>query len=127
MNLWAAGAWGLAGALCVEAWELYRGIRHSPEWDWRAPIPQGLAAYLFSVAIRMLMGAVVAGAAAASDQVSGALAAVGLGIAAPLVIEKFAREVPLDGATGVDHHTALAAPETRPVEPSRTLPSPGAE
>ncbi|SEU47112.1 hypothetical protein [Nonomuraea wenchangensis] len=88
--LWAA-FWGLAGGLCVEALELHARIRRARKWSWRRPIPQGRAAYWTSVAIRAGVGAVLAAAAAASGQVTGAFGALGLGVAAPLVVEKFAR------------------------------------
>ena len=107
MDVWAAAAWGLAGGLCVEGLELYANIRHTPDWTWRTPIPQGLAAYVLSVLIRVVLGAVVTGATAGSHQVSGPLAAFGLGVAAPLVIEKLARAVPL-GSESLDAQTTQA-------------------
>ncbi|WP_336210222.1 hypothetical protein [Nonomuraea sp. LPB2021202275-12-8] len=88
--VWAA-LWGLAGGLCVEALELYARIKRSRSWSWRRPIPQGRAAYWTSVAIRAGVGALIAAAAAASGQVTGAFGALGLGVAAPLVVEKFTR------------------------------------
>jgi hypothetical protein len=87
LAVWAAALWGLAGGLCVEALELYARIKRAREWSWSKPIPQGRAAYWTSVVIRAGVGALLAAAAAASDQVSGAFAALGLGVAAPLVVE----------------------------------------
>lgn len=95
MNLWAAAGWGLAGGLCVEAVALYAVIRNSSKWSWRRPIPQGAVAYLISVAARAGAGAGLAAAAAGSGQVVGTFAAFGLGVAAPLVVEKLARAIPL--------------------------------
>ena len=83
--------------MCVEGLELYATIHRTPEWHWRKPIPQGLAAFTMSVLIRVLVGAAVAAAAAGSGQVSGSLAAFGLGVAAPLIIEKLTRYIPLTG------------------------------
>ena len=95
MTVWGAACWGLVGGVVVEALALYSLIRMSRHWSWRKPIPQGLAAYLISVVVRAGAGAGVAAAAAGSGQVSGTFAAFGLGIAAPLVVEKLARLVPL--------------------------------
>jgi hypothetical protein len=97
MSAWGAAVWGLAGGLCVEALALYSMIRKSRLWSWRKPIPQGLAAYLISVVLRAGAGAALAGAAAGSGQVSGSFAAFALGVAAPLVVEKLSRAVPLSG------------------------------
>lgn len=96
MDLWAAALWGLAGGLCVEALELYGSIKSAEGgWSWRRPIPQGFAAYVVSVVIRVGIGGIVAAAAVGAHQVEGSLAALGLGVSAPLVIERLARAVPL--------------------------------
>ena len=55
-------------------------------------------AYLVSVIVRVGLGAGLAGAAAAGGQVSGSFAAFSLGVAAPLVLEKLAKTVPLTGS-----------------------------
>jgi hypothetical protein len=98
MSTWGAAGWGLVGGLCVEALALYSMIRTSRRWSWRKPIPQGLAAYLISVILRAGAGAGLAAAAAGSGQVSGPFAAFALGIAAPLVVEKLSRAIPLTGS-----------------------------
>jgi hypothetical protein len=95
MHPWVAAAWGLTGGLCVEALALHSYIRSTRRWDWRRPIPQGMAAFFVSVVIRVGAGAGLAAAAAGSGQVAGSLAAFGLGVAAPLVVEKLAQAVPL--------------------------------
>lgn len=102
MNLWAAAGWGLAGGLCVEALALYAVIRNSSKWSWRKPIPQGAVAYLISVVARAGAGAGLAAAAAGSGQVVGTFAAFCLGVAAPLVVEKLARAIPLTDILQVD-------------------------
>ena len=82
----------------MEGLWLYSHIRSEKgHWSLRRPIPQGLAAYLISVVVRVGAGAGVAAAAAGSGQVAGTLAAFGLGVAAPLVVEKLAQVVPLTG------------------------------
>jgi len=59
-----------------------------------------MIAYLISVVVRVGSGAFLAAAAAGSGQVSGSLAAFGLGAAAPLVVEKLSKTVPLTGSVG---------------------------
>jgi hypothetical protein len=95
MNIGVAASWGVLGGLCVEALWLYSRIRSDLLWSWRRPIPQGLTAYLISLVARVGVGAGVAAAAAGSSQVSGPLATFGLGVGAPLVVEKLAQTVPL--------------------------------
>jgi hypothetical protein len=97
MEIWVAALWALVGGLCVEALDLHARIRRDHRWSWRQPIPQGLTAYLLSVILRGMVGASLAAAAAGSHQVSGALAAFGIGVAAPLIMEKLARQIPLTG------------------------------
>lgn len=107
-----AAIWGLAGGACVESLELYVRIRRTSHWNWRRPIPQSMAAYVISVVIRVGVGAALAAASAGSGQVSGSLAAFGLGIAAPLVIERLARAVPLATAAGDPRVPSVAADPT---------------
>ena len=98
MHLWAAAAWGLLGGLCVEALALHTTIRSTPQWNWRRPIPQGMPAYLISIVVRLGAGAALAAAAAGSGQVSGSFAAFGLGVAAPLIVQKLSQIIPLTGS-----------------------------
>ena len=98
LSAWAGAGWGLAGGLCVEALWLHTHIRGAKgHWSWRRPIPQGLSAYVISVVARVGVGGLVAGAAAGSGRVSSALVAFGLGVGAPLAVEKLAQVVPLTG------------------------------
>ncbi|GAA2613126.1 hypothetical protein SMC26_14240 [Actinomadura fulvescens] len=116
MQWWQAALWGLAGGVCVEALELYAHIRSRRRWSWRRPIPQGMAAFWVSVLIRVGVGGVVAAAMAHDGQVAGAVAAFGLGVAAPLVIEKLARLVPLN----LDVPAALELPPDPAATPAPT-------
>jgi hypothetical protein len=109
MTLIEAAVWGLSGGMCVESLELYARIRRTPRWNWRQPIPQGMTAFVISVLIRIGVGAVLAAAGAGSGQVSSSLAAFGLGIGAPLVIEKLARAVPLTNAAVGPHASFMTA------------------
>jgi hypothetical protein len=128
----AGAAWGLAGGLSVELLWLHTQIRKAKgHWSWRLPIPQGLAAYVISVVARVGVGGLVAAAAAGSGRVSSALVAFGLGVGAPLAVEKLAQAVPLtghlpmeaDAPTPVQHDPPAAITEPSPdaasAEPGR--------
>jgi hypothetical protein len=93
----------------VEALELYAHIRHATKWDWRRPIDQGMVAFAVAVVIRIGVGSAVASAFAGSHQVSGPLAAFTLGIAAPIVVARLAKAVPLTAAQDDPGQTAPAA------------------
>jgi hypothetical protein len=95
MDVGVATGWGVVGGACVEALWLYSRIRSDLLWSWRRPIPQGLTAYIISFVARIGVAAGVAAAAAGSGQVSGPLAAFGLGVGAPLVVEKLSRAIPV--------------------------------
>jgi hypothetical protein len=114
LSAWAGAGWGLAGGLCVEALWLHSHIRSARKWSWRRPIPQGLDAYLISVALRVGAGAVLAAAAAGSGQASGALAAFGLGVGAPFAVQKLANSVHLTGPATTEPDPAAAVAEHGP-------------
>jgi hypothetical protein len=95
MVVWLAAVWGLTGGLCVEALALHAHIRRMPKWDWRRPIDQGMVAFVVVVALRVGVGSALAAAFAGSHQVSGPLAAFTLGVAAPVVVERLAKFIPL--------------------------------
>jgi len=96
MEWWQAGLWGLAGGACVELWNLHCLTTQSV-FSWRRPVPQGLSAYVTAVLTRLAIGAIVAAAAAAGDEIRGAWVAFGLGVAGPLVVQRLAGDVPLTG------------------------------
>ena len=127
----AGAVWGLAGGLCVELLWLHTQIRKAKgHWSWRQPIPQGLTAYVISVVARVGVGGLVAAAAAGSGRVSNALVAFGLGVGAPLAVEKLAQAVPLTGhlpkepdpLASVQHDPSASVPHDPPA--ASTEPSP---
>lgn len=122
LPVWEAVAWGLAGGLCVEALELYAHIRRVQKWSWRRPIKQGMAAFLVTLVIRGGLGSVLAAAAAASGQISGAFGALALGVAAPLILEKLAKQIPL---TNSPDSTTNEITSTQPLEPMEAIAQPG--
>lgn len=106
-----AGLWGLAGGFIAEGLDLYSVVRSKGTWPWRVPPPDpdtpvgGPLAYLIVETVRMVIGGLLAGAAGASGQVSGPLAAVAIGIATPLAVAKLSEPDSL--ANGI---TAAAEP-----------------
>jgi hypothetical protein len=87
-------AWGLFGGFAVEAIEFIGAIRRSGGWPWRnrdgtrnlaepAPVPQ-----LIAVSLRLGVSSGLAAVATASEQINTPLAAMAVGVAAPLIIER---------------------------------------
>lgn len=91
MNL----AWGIFGGLAVEALEFQRAMHRAAGVPWRNKdgtrnlTEPGPGALVLSALIRMGIGGGLAAAASASEQVSSPLAAIAIGVAAPLIIRKF--------------------------------------
>lgn len=90
-----AGVWGLFGGFAVSGLELQALLRRRGCWPWQAregqPPEISLTAYLAGEIIRMLVGAGLAWAAAATGQISGPLGAVGIGAAAPFILDQLSR------------------------------------
>jgi hypothetical protein len=88
--------WGVFGSLAAEGLEFMVLVRKHPgQWPWKITGHPGLGPYTVSVTIRMFLGGVLAAAVASSGEASNALAAFGIGVVAPLVLEKIAAQVPL--------------------------------
>jgi hypothetical protein len=91
-----AGLWGLGGGFVTQGLDLWSVFRAKGMLPWKVPPPTtapdapvaGPLAYLIVEMIRLTAGGVVAAATAASGQVAGPLAALGIGIATPLVVAK---------------------------------------
>lgn len=112
MTWWAAALWGLLGAGLVETFDLYTEVRrrHALPWrrrgsrqrDRKRPAP---GVYILASTLRLIMGCGVAAAAGASSIVAVPLVGVAIGVAAPLIIERLAKQVPLTlpgpGASGL--------------------------
>lgn len=105
--------WGLFGGFSVEGLDLYTAIRGHRRWPWQrdpakkeggtgsaADDPEvnepGAAAYLVAGLIRLVIGAGLALAAGASNQIDSPVAAIAVGVAAPLIFERLAKTVPID-------------------------------
>jgi hypothetical protein len=94
MQVWQAALWGLAGGFCMELWTLH-GLARQPAFSLRCPIPQGLTAFVTAVLTKLAISTIVA--AAAAGEVTGVWVTFGLGVAAPVVLQRLAAEVPLAG------------------------------
>jgi hypothetical protein len=91
MEWWRAALWGLAGGFCLELWNLHLLTRQTV-FSWRHPIPQGLSAYTTAVVTRLAVSCIVA-----ADEVRGVWVTFGIGVAAPVLLQRLASEVPLTG------------------------------
>ncbi len=90
--------WGLFGGFAVEGLDLYTAVRRHGRWPWQSGKPReaGPWAYLIAELVRLAIGAGLALAAGASDQITTPFAALAVGVAAPLVVERLTRAIPLD-------------------------------
>lgn len=85
---------GLLGGFLVEAVELRRAIQKTKGWPWRDPDEPSFGPWLTAILLRLAASAGLAFGFGAGGQISGALGALTAGIAAPLVIEKLATQLP---------------------------------
>lgn len=97
MIWWQFGLWGGFGGLAVEALEFYGAIRRTGNWPWKISGEAPPALLAVSVLIRIGLGVGLAIAAAQANQISGSFAAIGIGVASPLVLEQMQRQLPSRG------------------------------
>lgn len=87
----------------MEGLELYAALRHAGQWPWKRPIdpragqvPEaGAKGYAIAEAVRLIIGAGLAWAAASTGQIAGPLGTLGVGVAAPTIIGQLAKVIPL--------------------------------
>lgn len=99
MTGWEYAFWGFFGGFAVDGLEFAGAIRRVGGWPWRQPGEPGPLPYAVSVAIRLVVGAGLAAAAGTTGQISGPFGALAVGVAAPLLIEQLARQIPLTTST----------------------------
>jgi hypothetical protein len=117
MGVWGACLWGLAGVGLVEAYVMWQAVSSSdgPRWPWvDEEGGRKFGFYAVALACRIVMGVGLNAVYAATHQVSGALGAVTLGIAAPLVIKQMA-----------ERRDDPAAPPVTPDPAAQVEPAPG--
>ncbi|MCA1705637.1 MAG: hypothetical protein LC808_21210 [Actinobacteria bacterium] len=116
-----AALWGLFGGFAVEGLDLYGAVRRRGCWPWRAVGPRevGAAGYFVAELIRLVIGSGLAWALAESGQINGPIGALAVGIAAPLIVERLTRAMPL---TDSAQHTSPMMPDTwLPTAPDSAL------
>ncbi|MCP2164223.1 hypothetical protein [Goodfellowiella coeruleoviolacea] len=120
-------AWGLFGGFAVEGLEFSTAIRRNKGWPWQNDNGIGPLPLLISVIIRLGIGSGLATAAGLSDQVSGPFGALAVGIAAPLLVEQLARQIPLN-PTPPPETPPTGQPPAAPAEPPMPVePAAGAD
>jgi hypothetical protein len=121
MTGWQYGMWGLFGGFCVEGLEFVGAVSRTGDWPWRQRGEPGALQLMVSVLIRLAISAGLAAAAGSTHQVSGPFGAVGVGVAAPLLIEQLLQPFQL-AATAP---TIALRPEASSTPSGRTFaPSP---
>jgi hypothetical protein len=132
-----AAAWGLFGGFAVSGLDLYALLRRRGCWPWQdrkgQPAPDtDLPSYFTGEVIRMVVGAGLAWAAAGTGQVSGPLGAVGIGAAAPFILDHLSRSAaggsPARYALSRGHGTSAVEVSASSVIAGREAnPRPGAQ
>jgi hypothetical protein len=109
-----AALWGMFGGFAVEGLDLYGAVRRRGCWPWRARGPQevGAAGYFVAELVRLVIGSGLALASVASSQVTTAFGALAVGVAAPLIVERLTRAIPLTGS--VQDAAGVTTDEWRP-------------
>jgi hypothetical protein len=87
MTLWIVCLWGLGGAGAIEVSELYAATRRVKNFPWRCPGEIPFGPFLFSVVLRLGLGAFAAIICAKAGPL-GPAGAVAAGIAAPKLLEQ---------------------------------------
>jgi hypothetical protein len=118
---WIAGVWGLFGGFAVEGLDLRTAMRRYGCWPWQVrassqddgrPVEAGLWGYLVGELIRLVIGAGLAWAAAATGQITGPLGALAVGAAAPVIVGQL--------AAAAQAGTSQAAPQAQIVAVTTT-------
>ncbi len=91
MEWWEFASWGLFGGFITDGLEFWRLVRNN-EGKWPKDFWSG--AFIVAEGVRLLAGAGLALAFGESGQVSGPVGALAIGVAAPLIVEKFAQQLP---------------------------------
>ena len=95
MTWWEYVLWGAFGGLAVEAIDFHGAMHRVKDWPWRIKGEAPPLLLAVSVVIRVGLGLGLALAAGQTGQVSGPIGAIAVGVAAPLLFEQMAKQVPL--------------------------------
>jgi hypothetical protein len=88
---WELALYGLFGGFAITAWDLAKVIHAKGRWPWRVRGAPAALPYWTAELIRVALGGGVAWTAAASGQLTTPIAAVAIGTAAPLILERMSR------------------------------------
>jgi hypothetical protein len=103
--------WGAFGGLGVEAVQLLRAAKRVNGVPWKVKGEPPLGVLLLSVGMRLFIGCGLAAAAGLSEQVSGPMGALAVGVCAPLIIDQIGSGIPVaGGASAIEAATASASP-----------------
>ncbi|MET7898172.1 hypothetical protein [Streptomyces mirabilis] len=109
MMWWQACLWGALGAGLVETGEMWQLHRTQERFPWAKDGKPQIKRYLFAVFLRCFMAIGITAVYGGSGQVAGPLAAVTLGIAAPIVIQQIADSSP-SGQPSIDPAATITGP-----------------
>ncbi len=114
-----AALWGLFGGFAVEGLDLYGAVRRRGCWPWQVPGPRevGAAGYFVAELVRLVIGSGLACGLAKSGQITTAVGAIAVGVAAPWIVERLARAIPLTDSV---QDTAAVTAEKRLPTASRS-------
>jgi hypothetical protein len=102
--------WGAFGGLGVEAVQLLRAAKRVNGVPWKVKGEPPLGVLLLSVGMRLFIGCGLAAAAGLSEQVSGPMGALAVGVCAPLIIDPIGSGIPVAGGTPAVAATPAISP-----------------
>jgi hypothetical protein len=110
---WEFAAWGAAGSFAVVGLEVATGVKETGKLPWgRGRRQTQTIAFFVSFIWRLLNGAIIATATGLGGAVTGIFGALGAGIAAPLVIERFGQSyISLAAIDKSTEQEAVASPK----------------
>jgi hypothetical protein len=120
MNGLYAFGWGAFGGFALEALDFWRFSRTGRSIRWDMSLLDTVVVSV-GVIFRVAVGGGLALAASQSGQVSGSMGALGIGVAAPLVLERLSKDVPVVlgvGGMGDAGGAGYAAEPPPPVGPA---------
>lgn len=89
-----AAAVGCFGGFAVEGLQFVAAVRRCKGWPWRRRGEPPFGPFITSVIIRLGVSGGVAAIAVESGVVNGTFGAFAAGVAAPLIVEQLARQIP---------------------------------
>lgn len=114
MQGWELALYGLFGGFAITAWDLAKVIQAKGRWPWRVKGAPTALPYCTAELIRVVLGGGLAWTAAASGQVTTPIAAVAIGTAAPLILERMSKRDIQPPPGGVAAEPTPEAPELSP-------------